>query len=135
MGFEELKLDDVDRLLDEPFEIAQAPGGVARGHLGGAFQLGDRMFFGQLQQTLHDPQPLRAALSPHLLGPSAGLRTEQAAAVQQIVSPAFDDMAFAAVQMHRIGGELARLRLGMQSDLFTAGVVGADQPGFPAYPY
>src|SRR5881394_3975671 len=53
--------------------------------------------------------------------PSTGLRTEQSAAVQQIVDAAFDDVAFAAVQMHRIGGELARLRLGMQSDLFTAG--------------
>ena len=84
MGFEELKLDDVGRLLDEPFEIAQAPGGVPRGHLGGVFQLGDRMFLGQVQQTQHDPQPLRAALSTHLLSPSVGLRSEQAAAVRQI---------------------------------------------------
>ena len=74
-------------------------------------------------------------MSTHLLGPSAGLRTEQPAAVQEIVDAPLDDMAFAAVQMHRIGGELTRLRLGMQSDLFTAGVVGADQPGFPAHPY
>ena len=76
MGFEELKLDNVDWLLDEPFEITQAPGGVPRGHLGGAFQLGDRMFLGQVQQTQHDPQPLRAALSTHLLSPSVGLRSE-----------------------------------------------------------
>ncbi len=44
MGFEELKLDDVGWLLDETIEIAQAPGGVPCGHLGGALQLGDRMF-------------------------------------------------------------------------------------------
>ena len=55
MSFEELKLDDVGRLLDKPFEIAQAPGGVLGRHLGGAFQLGDRMFLGQMQQTQHDP--------------------------------------------------------------------------------
>ena len=81
MGFEELKLDDVDRLLDEPFEIAQAPGGVPCGHLGSAFQLGDRMFLGQMQQTQHDPQPLRAALITHLLSPSVGLRSEFAGGI------------------------------------------------------
>ena len=42
--------EDVGWLVQQALEIAQAAGAVVRGAQSDAFQLGDRMFFGQLQQ-------------------------------------------------------------------------------------
>jgi len=52
----------------------------------------------------------------HRLNPGGGERTEQAAAVQQVIDAAFDDVTFAAVEVRRIGGELARLGQRVQGD-------------------
>jgi len=99
MGFQELELHDIGRLVQQTPEIAQAPRPVMHGGQGDPFQFGHWMFFGQLQQPLHDPQSLRAALGKHLLGPGAGLRSEQTAPVQKIINAPFDEVAFAAVKI------------------------------------
>jgi hypothetical protein len=58
MGFQEIDLDDVGRLVQQAFEIAQAPGSVMGGDSGGFFQFSRGMLFGQLQQAQHDTQTL-----------------------------------------------------------------------------
>lgn len=131
---EELQLDQMGRLLHQSLEIAQAPSTVPGGDLGSALQLGDRMFPRQMQQPQHDAQPLRAALREHRFGPGAGLRPQQPAAVQQMGFATLDEMTFPTVQMGQVGGELFRLGLGMEGNLFPAGVIDPDQPGFPTHP-
>ena len=97
MSFQEVQLDHVARQFQQAFEIAQAPGAVMSGDLGGFFQFDGGMFFGQLQQALHDAQALRAAGLMHRLGPGARERSNQPAAIQQIIGTAFNDVAFVAV--------------------------------------
>src|SRR5437899_3266062 len=98
------------------------------GDTGGFLQLDGGMFSGQLQQALHHAQALWPTVLLHRFSPSACERSDQAATVQQVVGTPFDDVAFAAVQMSGIGGELSWFRQRVQSDLFSARVVKAQEP-------
>ena len=94
--------------FQQAFEIPQTPGAMMGGNPGGLFQFGRGMLFSQLQQALHHAQALGGAGLMHRFSPRAGQGTNQTAAIQQIVRAPFDDVAFAAVQMGGIGGELSR---------------------------
>ena len=109
MGFEEVQLHDVAGQGEQAFEIAQSPGAVVGGEARGFFQPGGGMLFSQLQQAEHHAQALRAAGGMHAFGPGAGERADQPATIQQVIDAALDEVALAAVQMCRIGGELSRL--------------------------
>jgi hypothetical protein len=107
---------------------------MVRGDAGSFFQFGHGMFFGQMQQALHDAQALRAASLMHSFSPGARQRPDHPAAIQQVIGAAFDEVAFAAVQVSGIGGELPRFGQRVQGDLFPARVVKPQQPGFLPHP-
>lgn len=114
MSLQEIELNDVGRLIEQTFEIAQTPSAVVRSHTGRPFQFGHRMVFGQLQKAHHHAQSLRTAHLVHRFGPSACVRPQHAASVQQVISASFDYVAFTTVKVSRIGRELASLRWRVQ---------------------
>ncbi len=134
MAFQKVHLHDVAGQRQQTLEIAQAPGAMMGGDAGGFFQFGDGMFSGQLQQALHDAQALWTAGLMHRLGPGASQRPDRATTVQKVIDAAFNDVAFAAVQMGGIGGELSGFGQRVQSNLFPARVVKPHQPCFLPHP-
>src|SRR4051812_26549223 len=62
--------------------------------------------------------------------PTCQPRANQTAAIQQVLEATFDDVAFAAVQVGWIGGELTWLGHHMKSDLFPACVMKTQEPRF-----
>jgi hypothetical protein len=134
MSFEEVELDHVGGLVEQALEIPQQPGPVVRGGGRRLLQGRDGVLPGQVQQAEHDAQSLGAAGLMHGLGPRARQRTEQAALIQEVIDPTFNPVAFAAMNVSRIGGELPRFGARVQGNLFAPGIVDADQPGFMTDP-
>ena len=122
------------RVLEQALQFAQAPDAMRQGQLAGVFQVGGRLFGGQVQKALQHPDALDPALFEHPFGPGAGMRAEQPGPVQQPLRPVLNGRAFAAVEMRRVGAEPARLLARVQGNLLHAGVENPHQPQLPPRP-
>jgi len=130
----ELELLLGGRVLEQSLQFAQAPDAMRQGQLAGVFQVGGRLFGGQVQKALQYPDAFDPALFEHPFGPGTGMRAEQPGPIQQPLRPVFDDRTFATVEMRRIGAELARLPARVQGNLLHAGVENPHQPQLPPRP-
>ena len=134
MCFQKVQLRRRGGLFQQRAQVAQAPGAMMQGFLGSTFQRGDRMFAGQRQQAVQDPDADGTALLHHRLGPTAGVHADQPCAIQQIIQTLLNDAPVRGMQMVRVGGELARFGQRMDGDDFPALVEHPHQPGLPAHP-
>ena len=95
-------------LFQQRAQVAQAPGAVMQGFLGGAFQRLDGVLLRQRQQAVQDPDANGTALLDHPFSPTASVRADQPGAIQQISLAMFDDPPIRGMQMVPIRGELPR---------------------------
>src|SRR6267378_6950777 len=134
VGFQKVQLGRWPGLFQQGAQVAQPPRAMMQGFLRRAFQRLDRMFLGQRQQAVQDPCTDGTALLDHRLGPTAGVRTDQPGAIQQVIQAVLDDVAVRGLQMVGIGGELSRFGQRMNGDDFPPLIEDAHQPGLPSRP-
>lgn len=135
MLLEELELVLPGRSLEQVLEFTQMPDAVGGSQLAGGFDVGRRVFGGQLQEALQHAEALRTAVFNHRFGPVARVLAEEPGAIQQPVQTVFNRRPLAAVDVRRIGAEAPRLLPGMQGDLFHARVEDPHQTQLPPRPH
>ena len=76
MLLDELELFLRGRALEQPLEFTQMPNAMSERQLAGGFDVGWRLFGGQLEKALQHPNALGAAVFHHGFGPVARVKTD-----------------------------------------------------------